>query len=266
MGYSREVLSIAFAPLFTIYPWLGLVLVLLIILLMLRMRPRRFYFVRHGQTILNAQRIRQGDKGGLSPLGQKQAHATGNYLSRFHIKRMIVSPFERTKETAAIINSYLKVPISYSALFVERRNPSEIIGKSAEDLEVMRITGIMDGSYHDDNYRFSDEENFQDLKKRAQKALSFLSRQGPGEICVVTHGIFLKMLISYLLYRDRLHASDYVKFSFFNTANNAGVTVCEYHPWLAGSETRGWEVISYDETPPPISETVQPHAFTSSSV
>ncbi len=213
------------------------------------MRPRRFYFVRHGETILNAAHIRQGDAGGLTPEGQSQAEATGRYLKNFRIRKMIVSPYERTRETAAIINKHLNVPIEYSPLFIERRNPSEIIGKKAEDPEVAKIVDQIDRSYHDDNFRYSDEENFQDLKSRAEKALAFLSGIRGSHTGVVTHGIFLKMLIAYLLYRNLLNASDYIKLSFFNASDNANVTICEYHPWKRFSRTRGWQVVSYNEKP-----------------
>jgi broad specificity phosphatase PhoE len=217
--------------------------------IVLFMRPRRFYFVRHGETILNAAHIRQGKDGSLSENGKLQTQHVGLYLLHFHIKRIISSPFERARETAAIINGYLKVPISYSPLFAERRNPAEIIGKHDDDSEVARIVDQMDRAYHDDNYRFSDEENFKDLKNRARQALGFLSRRTSRETCVVTHSIFLKMLIAYLLYRDDIHATDYAKLSFFNASDNANITICEFHPWKVFSKTRGWEVVSYNETP-----------------
>ncbi len=214
------------------------------------MRPRRFYFVRHGETILNAAHIRQGDAGGLTPAGQTQANAAGRYLKNFRVRKLIVSPYERTRETAAIINKHLNVPIEYSPLFAERRNPSEIIGKKAEDPEVAKIVDQIDRSYHDDTFRYSDEENFQDLKARAEKALAYLRTVRGSHTGVVTHGIFLKMLIAYLLYRDRLNASDYIKLSFFNASDNANVTICEYRPWKRFSRTRGWRVVSYNEKPP----------------
>lgn len=239
-----SIILTAFAPLV-----LPLLVILVAVLILLLMRPRRFYFVRHGETILNAAHIRQGSEGGLSERGKLQAQRVGRYLMRFPITRIIASPYERTKETANAINQYLKVPISYSALLAERRNPGEIIGKHDDDPEVVRIVDQMDRAYHDDAYRYSNEENFQDLKKRARRALTFLSYQGARETCVVTHSIFLKMLIAYLLYRKRLHAADYVKLSFFNASDNASITVCEFHPWKLFSSTRGWEVLSYNETP-----------------
>lgn len=212
-------------------------------------RPRRFYLVRHGETLLNAKHIRQGEEGALSEAGRRQAEAVGQYLARFPIRRVITSTYPRARETAAIISAHLRAQIVASPLFAERRNPSEIIGKSTRDPEVVRIVDQMDLAYHDDGYRFSDEENFTDLKKRARKCLRLLALQGARETAVVTHHVFLKMLLAYLLYRERLHAADFVKLSFFNVSDNAGITVCEFRPWQFLSKTRGWRVVSYNEQP-----------------
>ena len=219
------------------------------IYVLLRLRTKRYYFVRHGRTVLNAKHIRQGADGGLDDVGRHQAHTVGAYLQNRSIKKMISSPYERTRETAAIMNTYLNVPISYSPLLRERKNPSEIIGKSGDDPAVETIVDQMDLSYHTDAYRYSDEENFTDLKKRARACLSFLARVHSRNTCVVTHNVFLKMLLSYILYREGLHAPAYVKLSFFNPADNGGITICEYRPWKRWfTKARGWSVITYNET------------------
>jgi broad specificity phosphatase PhoE len=213
------------------------------------LRVKKFYFVRHGETILNAKHIKQGAEGGLNESGKQQADRVGTQFAPLHIQKIISSPFERAKETAEIINKHLNVPILYSPLLVERRNPSEVIGKDRDDPEVVRIIDQMDLAYHEDDYRFSDEENFIDLKKRARKCLSFLAHHGTRETCVITHHAFLKMILSYMLHREHLNAGNFVKLSFFNISDNGGISVCEYHPWKIFSKTRGWKIISYNEAP-----------------
>ncbi|MDP1707378.1 MAG: histidine phosphatase family protein [bacterium] len=215
----------------------------------LLVRPRRFYFVRHGETVLNERHIRQGEDGGLSGNGKYQAEIVGEYLKRFSIDRIISSTYPRAKETSEIVNKHLGVQIIYSALLAERRNPKEIIGKSTRDADVIKVVAQMDLSYHDDDYRFSDEENFTDLKKRARKCLSILALQGTNDTVVITHHVFLKMLVAYMLYRENLHAADFTKLTFFNASDNAGITVCEFHPLRFLSPTMGWEVVSYNEQP-----------------
>lgn len=213
------------------------------------MRPRRIYFVRHGETEANAARVRQGPEGSLSENGRMQAEAAGAYLAQFPIRSLISSPYPRAAETAAIISARIKLPVSYSPLLVERRNPSEVVGKRDDAEEVLKIINRIDRAYHEDDFRYSDEENFIDLKERARRCLDLLASQGARDVCAVTHSIFLKMVIAFLLHRDRLHASDYVKLSFFNASDNAGITVCQFNPWKAWSATRGWSVITYNVTP-----------------
>jgi broad specificity phosphatase PhoE len=212
-------------------------------------QPRRFYFVRHGETLLNAKHIRQGEEGALSETGRRQADMVGQYLKNFPIKRIITSTYPRAEETAVIVNSYLKVSVISSPLFAERRNPSKIIGKSTRDPEVIRIVDQMDLAYHSDDFRVSDEENFLDLWARARACVPFLIFKGARETAVITHHLFLKVLVAYFLYHERLHASDFAKLTFFNTSDNAGITVCEFHPWKMFSKTRGWEVVSFNEQP-----------------
>jgi uncharacterized phosphatase len=213
------------------------------------MRPKRFYFVRHGETLLNAEHIKQGRDGALSEKGREQAEMVGQYLSRFPIKHIFTSTYPRAEETAAIINSHLSVPIIPTELLIERKNPSEVIGRRTTDAEVEKIMDQIERAYHGDEYRYSDEENFIDLRERAHKCLQFLMLQTTKEAAVITHHVFLKMLIAYILYRERLNASDFVKLSFFNVSDNAGITVCEFHPWKFFSATHGWEVVSYNEQP-----------------
>lgn len=245
---QAETIRYAVAPFFT--PQMGalLVVIALLWLLITQMRPRRFYLIRHGETILNAQHIKQGAEGGLSEAGKQQADRVGIRLAPEGIGKILASPYERAKETAAIINTHLRVPVFYSPLLEERRNPSEIIGKGRYDAQITQITDQIDLSYHDDTYRFSDEENFIDLKKRARKCIRYLARQSTPKVCVVTHHVFLKMLLSYMSYREDLHAADYVKLSFFNTSDNGGISICEYHPWRRWNKSRGWEVVSFNET------------------
>lgn len=221
----------------------------IITLIFFSLRTRRFYFVRHGETLLNKQHIRQGRDGALSEKGREQAAIVGAYLAQFSIKQIIASSYPRAKETAEIIADHLHVPITYSELLTERRNPSEIIGKDRDDPTVKKIVDQIEESYHTDDYRFSDEENFSDLKERARKCLHLLARQGARETAVVTHHVFLKIFVAYLLYGDQLHAGDFAKLSFFNVSDNAGITICEYSPWKFFSPTHGWRVISFNEQP-----------------
>lgn len=215
---------------------------------MIPMGRKIIYFVRHGESELNAMGIRQGSEGPLSPLGRQQVLETAKKFPKNKGKPQILfaSPYQRTRETAEIIAQELGMDINYKDLLVERRNPSEIIGKKANSEEVRRIVDRIDNSFHEDNLRYSDEENFIDLKERAKKLLHFIKGVKEERIIMVTHGIFLKMVIACMLYGKNLTASQYNELSFFNPINNAGMTICLFIPhWFSRSE---WKLLTWNNT------------------
>lgn len=211
------------------------------------MGTKIIYFVRHGETASNAEHIKQGAKGPLTEKGRAQALATAK---RFPTRRgspqvIYASPFERTKETAEIIGKYLNLKVKFSDLLIERKNPSGVVGHNAEDLEVRKILDHIDKSYHPDDLRIADEENFIDLKKRASKLLRFIKHRRQKRIIMVTHSRFLKLVISYMIYGDKLTASQFNNLSYFNKINNAGMAICTYtHHWFKKDE---WKLLVWND-------------------
>ena len=211
------------------------------------MTTKIIYFVRHGQTENNALNIKQGAEGHLSEKGREQALATAKRFPKEKGRPQIIiaSPYQRTRETAEIIGKELNLKIKYSNLLVERKNPSEVIGRWGGDPEVKNIMDHMDRVYHPDDLRISDEENFIDLKKRAKKLLSYIKWRRQKRIIMVTHSNFLKMVISYMLHGDSLTAIEYAKLSFFNPINNAGMAICTYTShWFRKGE---WKLIVWND-------------------
>ena len=222
------------------------------------MAQKLFYMVRHGESILNAAHIRQGSDGGLSEKGKDQAVATGERLRSITFDVVLASPYERTRETAEIIMRSVKSrkPIEFIDLLVERRNPSEIVGKSADDPQIKQIIDRIDKSYHSDDFRFSDEENFIDLKKRARSLLTYLEQRPEQKILIVTHSIFLKMIAALIIRGDHLTSRKYNMLSVINTSSNASVTVCSYRGTILGDGAIGrfffplrwrWQLIAWDD-------------------
>lgn len=209
--------------------------------------PKRIYFVRHGETILNAAHIRQDDRGGLTDDGREQAKATGIRLARMHIEHMYISPYERTIETSGIINEFVRIPFTYTKLLTERKNPTEIIGKKSDDLEVEKIVNQIDLANHDKNFRYSNEENFADLQKRAEKLLRYLAFRPYKTILCVTHGIFLKMVLANIVYGKTLTPLIHATLTYLTTVNNAGITLVTYNPWNFFLGKKIWSIVIFDD-------------------
>lgn len=211
------------------------------------MGQKLIYFVRHGESDLNAKGIRQGSEGPLSEKGRMQALDTARKFPKQKGRPEVIisSPYERTKETAEIIAKELNMEVSYSNLLVERKNPSEIVGHEGDERNVKLIVDKIDKSFHSDDLRYSDEENFLDLKTRARKLLDYIKLRSEKKIIMVTHGIFLKMVISYMLKGDKLNASEYNKLSFLNPIDNAGMTIVKYRThWFKADE---WELLVWND-------------------
>ncbi|MFA6076978.1 MAG: histidine phosphatase family protein [Candidatus Paceibacterota bacterium] len=192
------------------------------------MAKKLIYFVRHGETENNAKNIRQGSEGPLSEKGRAQALETAKRFPKNKgcPQAIIASPYERTKETAGIIGKELNMNVEYSDLLMERRNPTDIIGHEGKERNVRQIVDYIDNSFHDDNLRYADEENFVDLKERAKKLLAYILERPEERMIMVTHKIFLRMVVSYMLLGEKLTASEYNNLSYLNPINNASMAIC----------------------------------------
>ncbi len=223
------------------------------------MARKIFYMIRHGESLLNAAHIRQGWEGSLSSKGVEQAIETGKRLAEQKFDAVLVSPYIRTRETAETICSQLKKrvpPLEFVDLLTERRNPTDIIGQSGDDPKIQQIVNLIDKSFHKDNYRYSDEENFEDLRNRARQLLIYLAHRPEKNILVVTHSIFLKMVASYILYRETLTADKYNLLSYHNASNNASISIFEYNSGWLGDGWLGrkffpiekrWRILAWDD-------------------
>ncbi|MFC6182437.1 histidine phosphatase family protein [Lactiplantibacillus daowaiensis] len=82
-----------------------------------------FYIVRHGQTTANAQNLKQGTINTaitqLNAVGQQQAQALHAVFDISFADRLICSPLDRTKATAAILNHGRELPVTTDARLLE---------------------------------------------------------------------------------------------------------------------------------------------------
>jgi probable phosphoglycerate mutase len=73
-----------------------------------------FWFLRHGETDYNAAGLSQGALDiALNATGRAQAAAAAPLLAGQGITGIIASPMLRAKETAEIVNEFLRLPIAF---------------------------------------------------------------------------------------------------------------------------------------------------------
>jgi len=145
---------------------------------------QRLYYVRHGESELNVQRLYSGwlDTP-LTTLGEEQAELAGIKAKQLSIDLIVSSPLIRARKTAEIIADMIGYPadnILFNDLLKERSLGS-LEGKSWDE-------------YDEDDSPFTDAETDGQLLLRAEKALEYLRNLEEATILVVSHGSFAQAM------------------------------------------------------------------------
>lgn len=200
------------------------------------------YLVRHGQSRDNFKQIHQGDKTPLSSYGRNQAKRVAKRMRKHKIDKIYASPQKRAKETALAISRSLNKPIEYWGEIKEVSNPSEMVGLSFKTQKSRDIRKTKKEREVDPNWRYSDEENFNDQKKRGLAVLRHIEKEHQGQnILCVSHGTIVKLLLSLLIYGEDLKAKEFYAIRDTIKISNTGLTKCRYF------DKDGWKVFSIND-------------------
>jgi len=190
---------------------------------------KKIYFIRHGESEGNKGPVHQVPTCLLTEKGREQAAFIANRCAKFPIEVVISSALNRAKETAKIIVDKIGKPLEISDLFIERKGPTEQIGKLRNDPKVLAIGKTIKENFSIKGFRFSDEENFDDLKNRAIRALAFLRDRQEENILVVTHDFFMKTITAYAVFGEKLTAYECEQFFRGLRIENTGITILEFN-------------------------------------
>lgn len=208
----------------------------------------KIYFVRHGQSKANIGELEPGPEELLSDLGREQAAFVGKRFSDIPISRIITSPYARTRETADIISAAIGLPIEESPLFVERTPPSELIGKRGDCDEYMEIRRLWaEHRKTDENWRYSDEETYAEIRDRARDALAYLVKENADNALVVTHAGFLQVLVGYMVFGEGLSYPIHLSMHHAFRTKNTGVTIAEYTEDPTNAWRDGWKLHAWND-------------------
>jgi broad specificity phosphatase PhoE len=144
---------------------------------------KHLYFVRHGQTEGNVNRIWSGtSETPLTPEGKAQAKRAGQHAKNLGIDHIVCSPLGRAHNTAEIIAKEFGYPaprIELNSLFIERHFGSMEGRPWQEDMNI------------DD---FIDHETYDTVLERARQAYQHLQTIDADTVLVVSHGSFGRAL------------------------------------------------------------------------
>lgn len=160
---------------------------------------KQLYFVRHGQTEWNAIKRMQGQwNSDLSELGKQHADINGKLLSTLDIDIMYVSPLDRTRQTAEIINQYLDLEPVFDDRIMEWHT-GDWSGEMYADIQVKWETEWQALEADRFNYRPPNGENYPDMFARSQPFVEELLQSPHERIAVVSHGMIGKVMVAHLM-------------------------------------------------------------------
>jgi probable phosphoglycerate mutase len=187
----------------------------------------KLFFVRHGETVLNAKNIHQYPDTRLSKNGLRQAALLGKRLAQVKPEVIVSSKYMRAMQTARAISKATGAGITCSILLNDFRNPSEVIGISLKSELSKRVTTERLKRMEDSEYHYSDEENCLEFRDRVSRALSMLKRRSESSIVVVTHEDVIKMVLSVLLAGNDVPMRLSWSIADSIEVKNTGITECK---------------------------------------
>lgn len=162
---------------------------------MVEKEPHDIIFLRHGESVGNAERRWQGQADyPLTERGRQQAQAlVDRWLAEGRtFDCILASPLKRARETADIIAEALNIPVEADPIWMER-NIGEVAGMTGEEVnrrfpnrEFITPFGAIIGDQGEGNW---------ELYLRAGQALHSLLQREPGKYLVVSHGGLLNQIM-----------------------------------------------------------------------
>lgn len=199
------------------------------------------YFIRHGETEFNAKKIHQHVNAELSEVGMRQAEFVAKRLMSIPIDAIFSSDSVRALQTTDVIAKAIGKEVITSELLKEIKRPSEIVGMHQDDPVSVAIRSQIREHFLDKDWHYADEENFFDAYDRAKKALAFVQARGKENVLVVTHGVFMKLLVATLMLGEELTPQIYLAFSDFLATRNTGIT------WCTQDEKSKWHLVTWND-------------------
>lgn len=208
-------------------------------------------FVRHGEALGNVTNSYQDSSTPLTEKGRKEAEIVSERLAKMPFDYFLCSTYVRAKETADIINKEVNLPIDYSDLLVEMREPSVFDGKLKEDESLLEIKRIIDENYDNPDYHYSDEENFFEQKVRAEKIIKYIENlsvdKGIENLLCVTHGFFMRMILGVVIFGDDFTPLAYKRMLKRIFTNNTSLTVFEFDKERIKKNKYAWKFITWND-------------------
>lgn len=186
---------------------------------------KHIYFVRHGESESNADRIVRGQDALLNEKGSEQALTVGRRFTTIPVDAIVTSTISRAVETGKIIATCIQKPVVDALdILAEYEYPPESIGLSFDDERHVEIVRKTKEKFLTKKDRYSSEETFPDLLSRAVGTLHYLENRPEESIVVVSHGKFIRFLFGYICLGDSFTPNLFNLFDRTLKSSNTGIT------------------------------------------
>jgi len=172
-------------------------------------KTTNFGLLRHGQTEWNLQHRIQGSADSpLTSAGKAQTEQWAKFLQTYPWHRLLVSDQGRARQTAAILNSTLKLPLEYDSRLREQRW-GKWEGLTIEQLKVHFGETLRQEVAKGWNFRAPGGESRTEVKTRVENCLLAAQNTWQDEnILIVCHQGVIKCLLYSLTGREFVPGED----------------------------------------------------------
>ncbi len=157
------------------------------------------YFIRHGETISNKKKIRQGVQidDYLDTEGVLQIQKITKFVKALDLDVLFTSYLKRAEETASIIDKSLKEPVPILHDFrLRERNFGSLSGKSHEEWDKILPDNRQREALQTYDYRPFGGESVEDVRQRAISAiLDIITNQDKKNVGIITHNGVIRLLL-----------------------------------------------------------------------
>ena len=175
------------------------------------MNMETIYLIRHGQTDWNAEKRVHGQQDiSLNDIGRAQAEVAIVKLANLKIEHIFSSDLSRARETAEILNKYLKLNIVFDAR-IREYNCGELEG---------RQTTKDDWREFDTDRRKYNAESPEDVFLRVKSFLDDISDL--ENVLIVTHNGTMSMMF-YCVNNETYNSETY--FKYYDTMRNSNLEI-----------------------------------------
>lgn len=187
------------------------------------------YFVRHGESTSNAGSVGGRPDDQLTDLGLKQAELIAERCSKLNLDQLVTSSMRRAVDTGNAISRRLGLKPTASSLFNERQKSPHIEGQPHANQEVQRFHEEWWQHFGDPDFHPEGTETFFDLRDRALSALRWLEEQPGQTIGVVSHGLFLRVILTAVVFGQKMTPHECRCLMHGFQTNNTGLSAIQYH-------------------------------------